>query len=176
MVTLLGRAGSGPAAELLALAVRRHCGLERLPETARLSGGKPWFPACPGIHFNLSHSGGLILCAVGDAPLGVDIETVRPRRESLPRHVLDGGEYAWFTEGGSRWEDFYALWTLKESRCKYTGQGLDRPARAIRVPPLRPGETGKLDGLTFHAYGGKGWRAALCAAAPETLPGEIDWI
>ena len=41
---------------LLAWAVRRRWGLERLPELARGDHGKPCFPAFPQYHFNLSHN------------------------------------------------------------------------------------------------------------------------
>ena len=36
--------------------------------------GKPWLPAFPGIHFNISHCDGLAVCAFDNTPVGVDVE------------------------------------------------------------------------------------------------------
>lgn len=135
-------------------------------------GGKPVLERAP-FHFNISHSGSFALCGVGDAPLGVDVESIRPRRAGLPRYVLSDIEFDWFTSCGSRWEDFYTLWTLKESRVKYTGQGLDCAARSIPVPLLSPGESACMDGLWFRAFAGPGWRGACCAE--ERPPELVDY-
>ena len=167
------RLGTGDAYALLEALLRTEYGLERLPALARDGGGKPFFPARPELRFNVSHSGGLILCGAGAAAVGVDVERIRPRRTGLPRHVLSPEEYAWFVRQGGGWERFYTLWTLKEARVKCTGAGLSGPARAIAVPLLAPGQGGTLDGLRFRAYGGDGWRAAVCCAPPEQPPEEV---
>ncbi|WP_347563656.1 4'-phosphopantetheinyl transferase superfamily protein [Pseudoflavonifractor sp. 524-17] len=125
------------------------------------------------LHFNLSHSGPFALCGVGDAPLGVDIEAIRPRRPALPRYIMSDREFRWYEAQGGRWEDFYTLWTLKESICKYTGQGLDRAARRIEAPLLAPGECARWQGLWLRAYGGPDWRAACCG---EAEPGTLMWL
>lgn len=168
-------AGRGKEAyALLAALLRAEYGLEELPKMARSGRGKPWFPACPDLHFNVSHSGELLLCGVGPEPLGVDIERVRPRRAGLARYVLSDGEYGWYRARGESWEALYTLWTLKEARCKCTGEGLSRPPREIAVPLLEPGTGGELDGFQFRSYGGKDWRAAACAAE-EAPPQTICW-
>ncbi|WP_130848074.1 4'-phosphopantetheinyl transferase family protein [Intestinimonas timonensis] len=143
-------------------------GMEGLPDLDRAPRGKPFFHSMPQYQFNLSHSGPYALCALSDGEVGADIEVVRPRRPFLPKKVLSETEFAWFQDRGNHWEDFYTLWTLKEARVKYTGTGLTVPARDIAVPLLDPGQHARLDGLTFTAYAGEGWRAALCAA--ETGP------
>ena len=165
--------GAGDAYGLLAELVKTEYGLSPLPETAREEGGKPFFPGHRGLHFNLSHSGPLALCGVGGAPLGVDVELVRPRRAGLAKYVLSEAEYAWFQQQGGGWGAFYTLWTLKEARVKCTGQGLRQPPRTIAVPLLVPGEEGTLDGLAFRAYSGESWRAAACCVPPETPSGRI---
>ena len=107
------RLGTGDAYALLEELLRTEYGLERLPALARDGGGKPFFPARPELRFNVSHSGGLILCGAGAAAVGVDVERIRPRRTGLPRHVLSPEEYAWFVRQGG---GCYTLWTLKEAR------------------------------------------------------------
>ena len=142
---------------------------------SRTEMGKPWFPDAPGLHFNLSHSGGLALCGVGEAPLGVDVERMRPRRAGLERYVLSEEEFAWFQSRGGDWGSLYTLWTLKEAKVKCLGTGLRQAPRTIQVPLLEPGQTGERDGLRFGAYAGPDWRAAVCTAGEEPLPERV-WM
>lgn len=159
---MLWRVGEGDPYALLSALWTEEKGVIPLPGIGRLPGGKPFFPAFPQVHFNVSHSRGLSLCALSDSPVGADIEVVRPRKPGLPRYALSDREYAWFEVRGSRWEDFYTLWTLKEALVKCTGEGLRRPPREIAVPLLEPGERGELEGFSFLALAGEGWRGALC--------------
>lgn len=163
----------GEGWQALAHLLEARFGLAGLPQAARTAAGKPWFPGRPELHFNLSHSGGLALCGAGRCPLGVDVERVRPRRAGLERHVLSLAELAWYEELGGGWESLYTLWTLKEAKVKCLGTGLRQAPRAIAVPLLAPGQAGRLEGLTFRAYAGPGWRAAVCTAGPEEPPAAI---
>lgn len=151
----------GAARALLLLALEEGYGLTELPPMEREALGKPFFPALPHIHFNLSHSGPYALCAVGEGPVGVDIEAVRPRRTTLPKGVLTDEEYRWYQEQGGGWKDFYTLWTRKESWAKYTGGSVARPRRVC--PPL-PGEEALSPRLV--SLSGPGWRAAVCCGEP----------
>lgn len=154
--------GKGDPYALLAALLAREKGMEVLPPMARRAGGKPWFPEWPRLHFSVSRSGELGFCALGARTLGADVENVRNRTSGLPRYALSDREYVWFEAWGSRWEDFYTLWTLKEARVKCTGEGLRRPAREIEVPLLGPGETAEWEGFLFTALAGEGWRGAVC--------------
>ncbi|MCI7473554.1 MAG: 4'-phosphopantetheinyl transferase superfamily protein [Clostridiales bacterium] len=167
------RMEEGDAWALLARLLREEFGWTELPRVAYMEWGKPWFPDIPGLHFNLSHSGSLALCGAGAAPLGVDVERVRPRRAGLARYVLSEEEFAWFQGRGEDWGSLYTLWTLKEAKVKCLGTGLRQPPRTIAVPLLEPGQTGEQDGLCFGAYAGPDWRAAVCTAGEEPLPLEV---
>lgn len=147
---------------LLASLLREARGMDSLPHMERREGGKPFFPGHPNLHFNLSHSRDLGMAALADAPVGCDVEVVRPRSESLPRYALDDEQFRWFQSRGERWEDFCALWTLKEARVKCTGQGLRLHPRDIAVPLPEPGQETVFDGFRFLALAGDRWRAALC--------------
>lgn len=154
--------GHHAARTLLALAVRDAWSWDQLPPIVREKGGKPRFPDFPARYFNLSHTAGLCLCALSETgDVGVDIERVRPRRESLPQYVMSAAELAAFD--GS-WEDFTRIWTLKEAYCKLRGCSIF-PPKTVPVPPPVP----------YRSYAGDGWRAALCAEAGD-LPGEIVWV
>lgn len=157
------KVGKEDAYTLLAELLAQREGICPLPSVAREKGGKPWFPDYPHLHFSVSHSGNLALCALGDVPVGADIERVRPRSEGLVRYVFSKGESDWFRSRGSRWEDFYTLWTLKEARVKCTGEGIFRvPVRQVSVPLLEPGEETVWEGFRFTALSGEGWRGAVC--------------
>ena len=142
---------------LLELAARECWGWATLPPVERSLRGKPLFAGRSGRWFSLSHSGGIALCALSSAPVGVDVELVRPRRAGLPAYALSESERAGFD---GTWEDFYRLWTLKESWCKREDVPLF-PPREVRLPPPCP----------YKSYAGEGWRAAVCceAAPPDGI-------
>ena len=151
-----GRALDWP---LLELAVRECWGWTALPPVERSARGKPLFAGLADRWFSLSHSGGIALCALSSAPVGVDVELMRPRREGLPAYALSEAERAGFD---GTWEAFYRLWTLKESWCKREDSPLF-PPRELPVPPPCP----------HKSYAGGGWRAAVCCG--DEPPREILW-
>lgn len=74
------------------------------------------------LHFNISHAGDYVACAVGNRPVGIDIEQ-HVQRDFLLFQSL------WSEEEKQQYdlyqmETFYALWTAKESYGKYKGFGL----------------------------------------------------
>ena len=161
------------AQALLALAAAECWGMEVLPPMERGPWGKPFFPGLEHRQFNLSHSGSLALAALDSAPVGVDIQIVRPRRPAFPAKVFSPEELAWRDEGEDHWGRFAQLWALKECRVKESGRGLTRPISAIRVPLPQGEGPCLLDGLWFQTYSGAGWRAALCGRTPP--PVDIQW-
>ena len=83
--------GSAWGVSLLAYAVRAVWGID-LPETAELPGGKPYFPACPQLHFSVSHTRTAALVAVSGAPGGAAVGPggARPPRRA-PRGAAAAG-------------------------------------------------------------------------------------
>ena len=151
-----GRALDWP---LLELAVREQWDWASQPPVERSPRGKPLFAGQVDRWFSLTHSGGIALCALSSAPVGVDVELVRPRREGLPAYVLNEAGRA---GSDGTWEDFYRLWTLKESWCKREDSPLF-PPREVTAPPPCP----------YKSYAGESWRAAVCCA--DEPPREILW-
>lgn len=163
------------AYDLLALAAAEQWGLSPLPPMERGAHGKPCFAGRGEYQFNLSHSGSLALCALDRLPVGVDIQIVRTWRPGLLRRVCSETELDWVNRGEEVWSRFTQLWALKESRVKYSAEGLTRPIAGIRVPlPECLERPYFLDGLWFRAYEGDGWRGAVCGENPP--PDGIRWI
>lgn len=169
------------AKKLLAWGAAQYWGLSSLPGLAAGERGKPWFPACPQYHFNLSHSGALALCALAERPVGVDIQVTRDSwRPALIARSCTPEEREWLASRGDRPEDFTQLWALKESGGKQTGYGLPYPPSRQQAPlpplgqPYDPGRVYVLGELRFRIYEGESWRGAVCA--PEDPPGEILWV
>lgn len=91
--------------------------------TVRLTIGPHGKPVFPGIHFNLSHSGGLLCLAFHDSPVGVDIERVRPRRSlaALAERIMCPEQREAFHSRGCPVEEFYACWSAAEALVKHAG-------------------------------------------------------
>lgn len=115
---------------LLAAGLWRKYGLA--PEALCLGAGahgKPYLKGRDGIQFSISHTSGMVVCAMGPLPIGVDVEHLRPVKERVARKVFSPAELRWFEGNGRGEKEFLRLWTLKESYVKTTGDGLSFPLR-----------------------------------------------
>ena len=81
--------------------------------------GKSWYMfeewqySYDGIFFSTSHSEDLVMVAVDTKKIAVDIESIRPRNESLLQNVhVPNSPYG-------QWENFYLQRCAKESLVKY---------------------------------------------------------
>ena len=104
------------------------------PEAVAFTYGPQGKPACT-IPFNVSHSDGLALLALGAD--GVDIERIRPGidPEALGRSVFTATERAAIKTV----EDFFFAWTAKEALIKAEGGGFSSPLLQRTVwPTLEP--------------------------------------
>ena len=90
--------------------------------------GKPSLVGLPHIHFNLSHCRVAAICVVSDKPVGVDIETIRPYKESLARYAMNDDELQLIN--GSALE-FTKLWTQKEAVVKLSGRGITTDLKSV---------------------------------------------
>ena len=73
-----------------------------------------------GIFFSVSHSEDYIVIAVSDSNIGIDIEKVRTMNNKVIKYVLSDKEYSHFNDI----DDFFNMWTIKESVSKCLGTGL----------------------------------------------------
>jgi len=122
------------AGEMLAKkAIASWCGIpmDRIALSAA-SDGKPYAPGIP-VEFSISHSGNMVVCAVDDRPVGIDIEKIRPVDLSAARHFCTAEELVWLfghtpeeneftcTEDTILLKRFFELWTSKEAFGKKSG-------------------------------------------------------
>ena len=91
--------------------------------------GKPYLPAHPEVHFNLSHSGHWAVCAISRDPVGVDVELPRCTAKIAHRFFqpeeLDGLELVP--------DQLNRLWAAKEAFVKALGGGLTIPLNSFSV-------------------------------------------
>lgn len=90
---------------------------------AKSEKGKPYAVNCP-MKFSISHCGGLVICAVSEKEIGVDIEKIRDIRLKAAEKFASKNELGYI---GNSLERFFEIWTLKEAffKCKGTGLGAD---------------------------------------------------
>lgn len=92
--------------------------------------GKPLSDNC---YFNISHSHGLVVFVKSDySPVGVDVEKIEFVGLKLRRYVSSENEYETIQSD----EDFFRLWTNKESLVKALGTGIVSPMRDIPGLPI----------------------------------------
>jgi 4'-phosphopantetheinyl transferase len=81
-----------------------------------------------GLHFNLSHSGGLALYAIASEPVGIDLEQIRPLSdaEQLAKRFFTPAEAEAIATlpMAQKQAAFLNAWTRKEAYLKATGDGL----------------------------------------------------
>lgn len=84
-------------------------------------------PLCPGIYFNLSHSGDMAVCGVGNGEIGVDVEKCENAPFDIFGEAFTEKEREFIESAADTQEKtrrFFRLWTIKESFMKMTGLGL----------------------------------------------------
>lgn len=88
--------------------------------------GKPVVRQIPSFHFNLSHSGDWVVCAVDDAPVGIDIEEMKPIDLAIAKRFFSTEEYTDLLSQPAEQQEayFFHLWSMKEAFIKLTGKGI----------------------------------------------------
>ncbi len=83
--------------------------------------GKPECVRGPAI--SVSHSGAIVVCAVAEGAVGIDVESRHARQsEAIAARFFTRAEASWIAEDPAR--RFRMLWVLKEAYLKATGVGI----------------------------------------------------
>lgn len=113
--------------------------LQKAPQTVEIVPGKNGKPKTEGLHFNLSHSQGVLLIGLAlDAEIGVDVEWVGSEVEVLEiaEAICSPSELALLLqlpEGELQTQAFYRCWTRKEALLKALGTGMDDSIKKYSV-------------------------------------------
>ncbi|MDD5770034.1 MAG: 4'-phosphopantetheinyl transferase superfamily protein [Candidatus Gracilibacteria bacterium] len=95
-------------------------------------------------YWSISHKKGLVFIGTGNNPIGIDIEIMVPRGEEI-FSIHKEEEYELI--GGKSLENFYRLWTIKESIIKLNLSGIDL-INKINLEKIRKIEN-KIDIINF---------------------------
>ena len=97
--------------------------------------GKPSIKSFPHFYFNISHAGKQVVCAIDNAPVGVDFEEIKPIGLDIAKRFFTENEYTLITEEPEEQQTlkFYQIWTAKESYIKFIGTGLSTPLNSFSV-------------------------------------------
>ncbi|BCY18924.1 phosphopantetheine-protein transferase [Leptolinea sp. HRD-7] len=100
--------------------------------------GKPMLS--PGllnrVAFNVSHSQGVLAIAISkNNPVGIDIEKkdLQTNPQQASRLVFSPEEKSYLEKRGNLLNDFFGIWTIKESILKATGDGFSYPSHEFSV-------------------------------------------
>jgi 4'-phosphopantetheinyl transferase len=146
--------------------------------------GKP-FVSSPAtdLAFNLSHSGGWIVCAVSAAhELGVDLQFCDPARnvERLARRYFSPAEVAVIggLDGHQKSGLFYDLWALKEAQTKALGGAIAAGLSAFSFDLSETGviAAGSPAGTHFLWDLTPAHRLALCVLGPRLPVAQVQLI
>ena len=86
--------------------------------------GKPYLTHHPDVHFNLSHCKNGIAVVVDNAPVGIDIESLRHVDDALIRYTMNDSEIETIEASEDPLVTFIAYWTKKEAVLKLRGTGI----------------------------------------------------
>lgn len=142
------------AGEMLARkAISEWCGVA--PENIAFSTkeyGKPYAIGLD-VEFNVSHSGDIVVCAIDDYPIGIDVEIIRPIDLSISKRFCNKEDLYYLFGHEPTEEDFvytdeidiltrfFEIWTKKEAHFKCLGTGLSPECKnenllADKVKPI----------------------------------------
>jgi len=144
--------------------------LRRAPESIEFAYGpfgKPVIASAasrPEIRFNLSHSHGLVVVAIGrEREVGIDVELIRPdfASEAIAKRYFSAKEIDELSKlpPELRTEGFFLCWTRKEAYIKAKGDGLQIPLDSFDVS-LSPGRPATLSSVDKPRWGIKSFAPA----------------
>lgn len=136
--------------------------------------GKPFLKNRDDLHFNLSHSGSWVVCAVDKHPIGVDVERIQSIDLDISKNYFSPDEHQDLLAMEDKYSYFFTLWSLKESYIKIVGKGLSLPLNSFSIrfsgsDEIRIKEEDRLlDNIFFTQYQiDKDYKMAVCAYRKE---------
>lgn len=95
---------------------------------------KPYLPKTE-VQFNLAHIGEMVVLAVSNKPIGIDIEHIKPVKdmEDVMQVCFNEQEINSINSSPNPQFRFYEFWTRKEAILKATGEGIATNLLALNV-------------------------------------------
>ncbi len=111
--------------------------------------GKPYLRDYPNVHFNISHSGQYVACAVANRPVGIDVQVIGAYWPDVAANVCSEEELVRIGASDDPAAEFTKLWTQKEAYLKMLGYGIAGGMR--EMPPRNETQiqTSLLSGAAF---------------------------
>ena len=117
--------------------------------------GKPYIDSFP-CFFNISHSGGYVICVFSEEETGCDMEILRKVNFKIAEKYFSEEEKSFIGNSDSL---FLRLWVLKESLLKLSAEGItDIENTAFEFSDNTP----KKDGFSFFEFSGEDYVASVC--------------
>lgn len=116
---------------------RKYIGFYHLNENGK--------PLSDTMFFNISHSKGTVILVVDSVPVGIDIEKTRKIEDSFKKYVCSPIEEDFIQKD----EDFFKIWTNKESLVKCIGTGIR--SRVNEIPGLPLNELRQFENRVFNS-------------------------
>jgi len=98
--------------------------------------GKPSLKFNANFHFSISHTDNAIVYISDEFPIGIDIESIKVCNLTLAKRFFTPHEYEYIKCSNTPNQDFFKVWTMKESYIKMLGTGLHAPLNSFDV--LKP--------------------------------------
>jgi len=119
------------AYQLLKQGLREDYGITENPIFEYNTHGKPGIVGHPEIYFNLSHCKEAAACVISDAPVGIDVESIRSYKDSLAQYTMNDEELQRIQKAANPAVAFIRLWTMKEAALKLIGTGISNDLKTV---------------------------------------------
>lgn len=140
--------------------------------------GKPYLTGVHDVHFNLSHSDEIVICAISPWEIGCDVERLHDINVEIAKRFFCETEYDMINRektAEKKQEMFFRLWTLKESFIKATGMGMSMPMKSFCINIGKDGISVKqdLNQKTYYFQEFNFLRDYKCSLCSETCESGI---
>ena len=88
--------------------------------------GRPFIEDHSEIHVSISHSNDLVVCAVSNCEIGIDVEKIRQYNPKLANKYFSNKEIEIICSSYNKDKEFTKIWTQKEAALKCTGLGISK--------------------------------------------------
>lgn len=124
------------------------------------------------LNYNLSHSGSVVICAASNRPVGCDVEKIKKAPLKVADRFFCHSEidYLGGLEGDEQNEEFYRIWTIKESYVKMHGKGLAMGLNSFEVIPekeVKIQRNGIIEDCYIKEYSVPGYSVTVCGLENE---------